>query len=212
MREAAIQELNLLFKRYPQLESLKQNAIQACDTVSRIKLPNKVLVCGNGGSSADSLHIVGELMKSFKAKRKVNGGFAQEYKKLFPGDNLSERLQGTIPAISLVSETSLITAVINDIGYDVMYAQQVYGLGQKGDVLMALSTSGNAQNVINAAKVAKAIGITVIAFCGNDGGKLKDCCDILLNVPENETYKVQELHMALYHTICACAKIERWQV
>ena len=115
MREAAIQELNLLFKRYPQLESLKKNAIQACDTVSRIKLPNKVLVCGNGGSSADSLHIVGELMKSFKAKRKVNGGFAQEYKKLFPGDNLSERLQGTIPAISLVSETSLITAVINEI-------------------------------------------------------------------------------------------------
>lgn len=212
MKDAVQKELKLLIKRYPQLERLEQSVFQACTVVSQIKLPNKVLVCGNGGSSADSLHIVGELMKSFKVKRKVDGGFAQEYKKLFPDDNMFERLQGTIPAISLVSETSLISAIINDIGSDVMYAQQVYGLGQSGDVLIALSTSGNAQNVINAAKVAKVLGITVIAFSGENGGNLKNYCDILLNVPEYETYKVQELHMALYHTICACAEIERWQV
>ncbi|MCL2751757.1 MAG: SIS domain-containing protein [Firmicutes bacterium] len=195
--------------RCPKLESLKHAVIKAVEAASRGG--GKVLVCGNGGSSADGEHIVGELMKEFRCKRPVTDEFARAFAKLFPDDKaLPGKLQGAISTINLSSHTSLTTAIANDIGAEYIYAQQVYGYCDKNDVLIAISTSGNALNVINAAKTAKAKGGIVIAMTGADGGKLKEYADVLLNVPETETYRIQELHLPLYHLLCACTELELW--
>jgi len=164
----------------------------------------KLLACGNGGSSSDSDHIVGELMKSFEIKRPLK----QELKtKLMEqggerGEYLAENLQQGLPAISLTAHTALTTAVANDIHAEVIFAQQVTGYGNAGDILIGMSTSGNSQNVIDAILVAKAKGLVTIGFTGKAGGKLKDICDILINVPERRTAYVQELHLPVYHTLC----------
>ena len=153
----------------------------------------KLLLCGNGGSAADCEHIVGELMKGFLLPRKTD---------LFDEEPLC-RLQGGLPAISLTGQPGLSSAVNNDLDGRLVYAQQLMGLGKPGDVLLAISTSGNAENCCLAARVAKKLGLTVIAMTGKTGGKLAGLCDILLNVPETETYKVQQLHLPLYHALCA---------
>ena len=182
--------------RCPKLVPLRKSIMQAISLVA-VK-GRKVLVCGNGGSCADSGHIVGELMKEFRIKRPRAEGVL--------GGVLAE----AIPAIDLTAQTALITAIANDVGADFVFAQQVMVYCEKGDNLIAISTSGNANNVVNAVVTAKKKGGTVIALTGADGGKLRGLADILLNVPETETYKVQELHLPLYHLICACAEIELW--
>ena len=165
----------------------------------------KVLLCGNGGSCADCDHIVGELMKGFLKKRPMS----KEQKDAMIGackeldEDLLSKLQCGLPAISLPSITALGSAFNNDVDPELTYAQAAFALGKSGDVFVGLSTSGNAKNVFAAAKVAKAMGMTVISFTGMGGGRLATVADVAIKVPETETYKIQELHLPVYHTICA---------
>ena len=165
----------------------------------------KVLICGNGGSAADSEHIVGELMKGFLLKRRIRSEDIEKIKTLFPEDYeyLSGSLQCALPAISLVSQSAISSAFINDVAADMVFAQQVYGYSKKGDVLIGLSTSGNSSNVINAIKVAKAFGVGSIGFTGEDGGIMKGFCDCTICVPSKNTPVVQEYHLPIYHALCA---------
>jgi D-sedoheptulose 7-phosphate isomerase len=197
--------LNELITRYPVLESVKEEIQKAADTLIRCyQLGGKLLVCGNGGSCSDSDHIVGELMKGFENKRSINEKFKNQLSS-FGGERgkyLAEKLQQGLPAISLTSHSALITAVANDIDADMIFAQQVVGYGNKGDVLLAISSSGNSQNVVDAIITAKVKELTVIGLTGETGGKMKPLCDILINVPGARTAYVQELHLPVYHTLC----------
>jgi D-sedoheptulose 7-phosphate isomerase len=170
----------------------------------------KVLVCGNGGSAADSEHIVGELMKGFHSRRPIpetdrarlaaNAGEEGRY--------LAERLQRALPAISLVSQVSLTTAVANDVAADMVFAQQVYGYGREGDVLIGISTSGNAANVLQALRTARAFGLGTLGLSGADGGRMKGLCDVLIRVPAGVTPEVQTWHLRIYHALCALLELE----
>ena len=197
--------LTTLIQRYPDLSDLVP-VLHEVFSLWRDSFAagHKSLICGNGGSASDSEHIVGELMKGFLLKRPVDLSFSNEAKTQFGehGDYLASHLQGALPAISLNSHQSLLTAFANDVAFDMVYAQQVYGYGQPGDVLVALSTSGNAQNVANAVRVAKLRSLVTIGFTGRDGGKLAGLCDVTIQVPEQETYRIQERHIAIYHTLC----------
>ena len=167
--------------------------------IDTYKKGGKILVCGNGGSAADADHIVGELMKGFLKERKVTDERIPQ--------ELREKLQGALPAISLCAHDSLITATINDNDADMIFAQQVYGYANENDLLIAISTSGNSKNVVNAVKVAKALNVKVIALTGKTGGVLKDLADITICALSTETYKIQEYHLPIYHYLCA--KIEK---
>jgi len=197
--------LDELLNRYNNLRFLEESVLKTVEVIlETFRSGGKVLVCGNGGSCSDADHIVGELMKSFEGHRSLAEELQKELVRLSPetGKMLAEKLQQGLPAISLTVHSALITAIANDIGGELIFAQQVTGLGNQGDVLIGLSTSGNSQNVINAMIVAKAKGMTTIGLTGETGGKMRDCCDILLNVPERRTAYVQELHLPVYHTIC----------
>ena len=203
--------LQEMLRRYKQLEPLEGVIEKAAETiVNTYKNGGKVLVCGNGGSCSDADHIVGELMKSFEGRRPLSQPLQEKLKQLSPetGAMLAEKLQQGLPAISLTVHSALITAIANDISGEVIYAQQVVGFGNAGDVLIGLSTSGNSQNVIDAMIVAKAKGMTTIGMTGETGGKMKEWCDILLNVPERRTAYVQELHLPVYHAICMMIETE----
>ncbi len=185
-----------LLERYPQLNNCANDIGNALALmVDTYKNGGKILVCGNGGSSADADHIVGELMKGFKLPRKVaDERIPQE---------LRGKLQGALPAISLCSQTALITAIANDNDADMIFAQQVYGYAKENDLLIAISTSGNSKNVVNAVKVAKALDVKVVALTGETGGELKQLADVTICAPETETYKIQEYHLPIYHYLCA---------
>ncbi|MBR4909916.1 MAG: SIS domain-containing protein, partial [Clostridia bacterium] len=166
------------------------------------------LLCGNGGSAADCEHIVGELMKGFLSKRRLSEELKQSMIKNagYINKDWLEKLQGGLPAISLTSAAALNSAFCNDVDPELVYAQQLMGLGDDRDVLLCISTSGNSKNVCAAATVGKALGIKVIGLTGKSGGKLKEIADICICAPETETYKVQELHLPIYHYICAEAE------
>lgn len=205
MKANAIEILNSLFTRYPQLVICRQNVERAFHVLEDCYTAGgKVLVCGNGGSAADSEHIVGELMKGFVKRRPLTPEETGLLKAAFPdeGAHLSAGLQRALPAISLCSQTALMTAIGNDISLDMVFAQQAFGYGKRGDVLIGLSTSGNAMNVVNAVKVAKAFGLTTVGITAAGGGLMEKICDITILLPETETYKVQELTLPLYHTLC----------
>ncbi|MBL7969286.1 MAG: SIS domain-containing protein [Prolixibacteraceae bacterium] len=197
--------LDDLIKRYPALEPLKDKISDAGQSlISCYENKGKVLVCGNGGSCSDSDHIVGELMKGFEHKRPVDEKFRN---KLFEvggerGQFLSEKLQVGLPAISLTAHNALITAVANDTDANLIFAQQVVGYGNSGDILIAISSSGNSQNVLDAILVAKAKGLKVIGLTGESGGKMNGLCDVLINVPGKRTASVQEYHLPVYHALC----------
>jgi D-sedoheptulose 7-phosphate isomerase len=199
-------------EKYPMMDYLEKDIRELISkVVYRIKLGGKILVCGNGGSASDSEHIVGELLKEFYIKRPVDESFKGRLKgyvheKDF--DYITRCLQGAIPAVSLVSQTGFLTAYGNDVSFDMAYAQQVYAYGEKNDVFIGLSTSGNASNLCYAAKVAKAKDVLVISLTGETGGELKKLSDILLNVPAQETFMVQEYHLPLYHLICRALEYE----
>lgn len=184
-----------LLKRYPMLEACKNDIENALKLIiDTYEKGGKILVCGNGGSAADSEHIVGELMKGFVSKRTVtNENIPPEVK---------EHLQGALPAISLPSQVAVLSAYINDVESEMMYAQLVYGYGKKDDLLIGLSTSGNSKNVVNAVKVAKALGVKTLSLTGKNGGLLSQITDVTIKVPETETYKVQEYHLPVYHYLC----------
>jgi len=198
-------QLNELVERYPQLMQVKDKIGKAADClISCYQNGGKVLVCGNGGSSSDSDHIVGELMKGFEQKRNLVEKIKNELilKGGERGKYLSEKLQQGLPAISLSAHSGLISAIANDTDADLIFAQQVIGYGNEGDVLLALTTSGNSQNIIDAIITAKAKGMTVIGLTGETGGKIASQCDILINVPGKSTAYVQELHLPVYHVLC----------
>jgi len=195
-----------MLTRHPELEPLGNEILRAFEVLSEtFASGGKLLVCGNGGSSADADHIVGELMKEFKKKRPLPECVRQSFLEGYgaEGAYLAENLQAGLPALSLSAHTALLTAFANDAKPDLVFAQQVCCLGKPGDTLLALSTSGNSPNVCFAAMTAKSIGLRVIALTGKGGGRLKTFSDVLLSVPEEETDRVQELHLPIYHALCA---------
>jgi phosphoheptose isomerase len=197
--------LESLFTKYPELV-ICQNDIESAFVLLKktFKKDGKLLVCGNGGSGSDSEHIVGELMKGFMSQRPLPLQEKELFSTVFPneGDFLANNLQGALPSISLVSQTAFITAYANDVSSKMVFAQQVYGYGRCGDTLLALSTSGNSENVIRAIQVAKVKRLQTIALTGMGGGKLKELCDVTIRVPYDLTHKVQESHLPIYHTLC----------
>lgn len=199
-----------LIRRYPVLAPCEESISKAVDMLMVCyRIGAKMMVCGNGGSAADALHIVGELAKSFVAERRLTEGEYVRLKAVSPdADYLYENLQGGLPAISLVNEVSLMTAYANDKAAELVFAQQVYTQGRKSDILLAISTSGNSRNVLWAAQVARMKGIHVLSLTGAGGGKLAALSDCLIAAPETETYLVQELHLPIYHCLCLC--IEEW--
>lgn len=162
----------------------------------------KVLVCGNGGSASDTEHIVGELVKQFKLPRRLLPTQKQALGALPSGKFLADKLQNGVQAYSLVSQTSLMTAVGNDTDATMIFAQQAFVYGRAGDILWGISTSGNSQNIVHAFQVAKAFGMTTIGMTGENPAAVDELCDVIFKVPETETYKIQELHLPLYHAVC----------
>ena len=198
--------INELIKRYPSLDSCKAEIGAARDMIiGCYENGGKLLLSGNGGSSADCDHIVGELMKGFLLKRPLSDKLKRDMRARSPElDSATlDKLQMGLPAVSLTSIGALNTAFANDVDPSLIYAQSVLSLGETGDVLIAISTSGNAKNVCEAARVARAIGMKVVALTGKDGGELKHLSDVCVIAPEGETYKIQELHLPIYHYICA---------
>ena len=213
-KESSKKIFDKLIERYPVLEVCREDLLLSAEKIcSAFKSGNKLITCGNGGSAADSLHIVGELMKGFALPRKISDfdkKFSERAEKIFPddADYFKKNLQCALPAISLVGETALTTAFANDNAPDLSFAQQLFGLGKRGDVLLAISTSGNSKNILYAVEVAKILEVTSIALTGKSGGKLKTLADIVICAPADYTYQVQELHLPIYHAICLAAENE----
>jgi len=197
--------LNEMVARYPALESCKTDILQACNAIiGCYSNHGKLLLCGNGGSCADADHVVSELMKSFEKGRPVPNDLKDGLKKASGerGAFIADNLENGLPAISLSAHGALCTAISNDMDASLVYAQQIVGYGKAGDLLLAISTSGNSQNIIDAVITAKAKGLTVIGLTGQNGGKMKQYCDIAICVPSTTTPEVQEYHLPVYHTIC----------
>lgn len=197
--------LEELIERYPSLASVKED-IWASYKMLEEAYSNrkKLLVAGNGGSAADSEHIVGELMKGFVKPRQLSGEIVDKLIETDAelGQVLAEKLQGALPAIALVDHVALSTAYLNDVDPLLGFAQQINGYGNEGDVFLAISTSGNSKNILYACTIARTKNMKIIGLTGKTGGKLKDMSDISIVVPENETYKIQELHLPIYHSLC----------
>ncbi|MBO4400365.1 MAG: SIS domain-containing protein [Selenomonadaceae bacterium] len=211
MKNSTAKKIDELLERYPALEVCRESLNAATEKIcASFKSGGKLMTCGNGGSAADAQHIVGELMKGFVLPREIDSDFIRRAEKFFPDDvnYFRENLQGALPAISLVGETALNTAFANDKAPDLAFAQQVFGLGKRGDVLLAISTSGNSDNVVYAVEVAKILGVTTISLTGRRGGKLKHISDVTICAPSDETFKIQELHLPIYHALCIAAENE----
>jgi D-sedoheptulose 7-phosphate isomerase len=188
-----------LTARYPAL-ALCQGDIRTAYELLASCFSNggSLYVCGNGGSAADALHMVGELVKSFVLKRELDEGFCRHV-----GDpELLRSLQGALPAHALVENTALATAFANDVNAEYAFAQQVYAYVREDDCVLGISTSGNSKNVLHALDAAKGRKATTIGLTGKSGGRMKSVCDCCICVPETETYKIQELHLPVYHTLC----------
>lgn len=199
------QHIDLLVLRCPQLAVTRDCIVEAYRILEEAYThEGKLLVAGNGGSAADAEHIVGELMKGFVNPRKLETDYSDALitvnKEL--GRVLSENLQGALPAIALDGHLALTTAYMNDCEPLLCFAQQVNGFGKKSDVFLGISTSGNSKNILYAATVAKAKGMKVIGLTGEKDSKLSEMSDVCIQVPETETYKIQELHLPVYHCLC----------
>ena len=203
-----------LIERYPALAVCEKGIRAAASAIiDSYKAGGKLIVAGNGGSAADSDHITGELLKSFVKKRKPEQKFLDALSAIDSdtGSYLSDKLQGSLPAIALTNNSALMTASLNDVDGNVLFAQQVMGFGKKGDVFLGISTSGNSKDVIYALAVAKALGVKTVALTGKTGGKCKAVADISIVVPENETFKIQELHLPVYHALCLTIEEYFWK-
>lgn len=204
-----VKHIDLLLDRYPVLESIRENIIEAYLIMEECYLNGgKLLIAGNGGSAADAEHIAGELMKRFKILRPVSSEYAEKLVAVDAerGSALAKNLECSLMAIPLVAHEALTTAYINDVDGLGVFAQQLFGYGRKGDVFLGISTSGNSKNVMNATVVARASGIKVIGLTGAKGGELAEVSDVAVKVPETETYMIQELHLPIYH--CWCLMLE----
>lgn len=199
------ERIDELIKRYPVLLTVRDDINAFYKTLKECyDNGGKLLIAGNGGSCADAEHIVGELMKGFCKRRAVSDEFKAKLIEADSenGEEIAGKLQGGLPAMALSNHQALNTAFANDVDADFYYAQQVYGYGKKGDVFLGISTSGNAKNIMYAAAVAKAKGMKVLGLTGKTGGRLAKAADVSIIVPEEETYKIQELHLPIYHAIC----------
>lgn len=198
-------ELERLGQRYPDIKGCLP-AVEATyeALATTFHEGGKLLICGNGGSAADSDHMVGELMKGFELKRPIAPELQQRLQQINQerGAYLSAHLQAALPAISLSSHTALTTAISNDVAGDMVFAQQVLGYGKLGDVLIGISTSGNSVNVLNALQVARALDMRTIGLTGQYGGSMVDLCDVTIRVPYERTLEIQERHLAIYHELC----------
>ena len=199
----------LLMQRYPALKEIEGQIVDAYLLMQRCyEQGGKLLVAGNGGSAADSEHIVGELMKRFKVPRPIDPKLAARMKEIDPirGAEMEKHLETCLTAISLTAHESSITAFINDVSSVDVYAQQLLGYARTGDVFLSISTSGNSENMLHAAIAAKALGVKVIGLTGHTGGQLAAFCDVAVKAPETETYMIQEYHLPIYH--CWCLMLE----
>lgn len=195
-----------LLECYPELAVCRAEIEQAADRMTDCyRQGGKILVCGNGGSCADSDHIVGELMKGFLLRRPMREAQSREFRRALGdgADRFAERLQCGIPAISLPSQAAVLSAFANDVDPELVYAQLVFGYARREDLLICLSTSGNSRNVAAAAEVARAMGVGAIALTGERESRLSELCGLCIRVPQTETYRVQELHLPVYHYLCA---------
>lgn len=200
-----IDHIEELIQRYPALAVCENDIRKSYELIEESYAHGgKLLIAGNGGSCADSDHICGELLKSFIKKRTPEQSFLDELAKIDPdtGSYLADKLQGSLPAISLCNQTALMTASLNDVDGNVMFAQQVNGYGVKGDVFLGISTSGNSKDVVYAMVVAKAKGLKTVALSGKTGGKIAKLADAAIVVPAEETFKIQEFHLPVYHALC----------
>lgn len=204
-----MKHVDLLVERYPALSVIKDSIIDAYLLMEQSYLNGgKLLIAGNGGSASDSEHIAGELMKSFKLERRISDDFRKKLIEIDStrGEQLAKNLQQPLTAIPLVAHEALSTAYINDVdGYGV-FAQQMLGFGKTGDVFLAISTSGNSKNVMNATVVARALGVKIIGLTGEKGGELSKVADVTVKAPSAETYMIQEYHLPIYH--CWCLMLE----
>lgn len=200
-----LNRLEELLERYPQLQVCRGDILAAYETIrNTFKMGGKLLLAGNGGSCADADHIVGELMKGFCLRRQLPDALVEKMIEIDreAGEYLGKRLQGALPALALHTQQALSTAWLNDVDGKSAMAQTLYGYGRAGDCFLAISTSGSSQNIIYAAVVAKAIEMKVVVLTGKDGGGLKEIADVPIVVPEKETFKIQELHLPIYHCLC----------
>jgi D-sedoheptulose 7-phosphate isomerase len=192
MKKTSLKILDELFTRMPSLLCVQEQTKQASEILSNTaKDSKKIISAGNGGCASDALHIAGELGKSFLIRRKNKFG-----------------LEDSVQALSLVSETALITAILNDMGEKYIFSQQLHNIAQAGDALILLSTSGDSEDITEAAEEAKRLGVKSIALTGQDSGKLRSLCDIVINVPASQTYKAQEYFVSVYHALCAVTENE----
>ena len=215
MKEITQNFMNDFFARHPDLLPLQTEILLACDIVkTAFQNGNKLLLCGNGGSCADCDHIAGEFLKGFLLKRPVNAELknkmAEKYGEM--GAEIAGKLQQGLPTISLVTHSAAISAFENDVDPDFIYAQQVLAYGKPGDVLIGISTSGGAKNVASAVMTANSLGLHTIGLTGKDGGKLAQYAELSLIMPQSETYRIQEDHLAVYHLLCAVVEYEIFEV
>ncbi|MBQ3638861.1 MAG: SIS domain-containing protein [Clostridia bacterium] len=196
--------IDLLIGRYPKLVGCRDSILDAAALLeTTFRSGGTLYTCGNGGSAADADHIVGELAKGFLKKRPVPESLKNALAAYPDGEDIAGRLQRGLPAVSLHSQSALLTAYLNDCDPALVYAQALYALSKPGDALLAISTSGNSKNVVNAAKLAKAAGVKVLALTGEGESLLSSLADCAIRVGERETYRVQELHLPVYHWLCA---------
>lgn len=208
MKKTKEEILATLFRDCPALDVCRAEIEAALELLLCCAKANAtVLVCGNGGSAADSEHIVGELMKGFLLRRPLSAAEKEKFAAVPGGEEIADKLQGAIRAVSLVSQAGLISAFANDVDAALVYAQQVYGYAEKPqDVLIGLSTSGNSENVVNAVIAAKACGIKSVSITGSGGGRLAGLADVTVRLPADETYRIQEYTLPVYHALCAAAE------
>ena len=210
MKNSTQSIIDNLTSRHGELLPLQSDIESATDLlISVYNNGGRLFTCGNGGSAADSEHIVGELMKSFKKKRAIPKELYDALAEVSEdGARMRDHLEGALPSVSLTSHISLSTAFANDKEPSLVFAQQLLGLGKNGDALIAISTTGNSENCVLAATLAKAMGVKVIAMTGANESRLSRLADVSIRVPETETYKVQELHLPVYHAIAAALEEE----
>ena len=213
IKESTLAAVDDLIARYAPLAAIRAELRAAVTALCEsYRGGHKLVVCGNGGSASDAEHIVGELMKGFLLPRKLGGELEAKMRAVCPeeADYFLENLQGALPALSLVNQVALNTAFANDQAPDLSFAQQLLGMGEAGDVLLAISTSGNSTNVLYAIQMARVKGMKVIALTGKSGGKIaaRSLADICIRVPDEETYRIQEYHLPVYHMLCIAAENE----
>ena len=211
MKERTQSFVNAFFERHPDLVCIRQEILNAADLwTSVLGNGGKILLCGNGGSCADCDHIAGEFLKGFLLKRPANADFQKEMAEKYGdwGADIAGKLQQGLPTISLVTHSAAISAFENDVDPELIYAQQVLAYGKPGDVLIGISTSGGAKNVAAAVMTANTLGLHTIGLTGKTGGKLAELADLALIMPKDETYRIQEDHLAVYHLLCAVVEYE----